>query len=89
MDNKWFFVNTPFECQISTNNPPTWYWPVANYYEIDVYKWSVGLGKYTFCWGLPKLGKDYVVTPCGDYVWKNQDNWKNAKRLWNLGLRGK
>ena len=51
---KWFFGNTPFECQIYTNKSPTWYWPIAEYYEIGVYRWSVGLGKYTFCWGLPK-----------------------------------
>ena len=41
---KWFFGNTPFECQIYTNKSPTWYWPIAEYYEFDSYKWSVGLG---------------------------------------------
>ena len=81
---KWFFENTPFEFQIFTNDTSTWYLPVAEYYEIDVYKWSVGLGKYTLCWGLPKLGKD-----CGDYVWPCDDEWKEAKILWDLGLRGK
>ena len=86
---KWFFADTPFEFQIFTNDTSTWYLPTKEYYEIGVYKWSVGLGKYTICWDLPKLGKDYIQTPSGDYVWRCDDEWKEAKIRWDFELRRK
>lgn len=84
---KWFFIGTPFECQIFTQDKSQWWFPEKYYFDIETYMWSIGLGKYCFCWGLPKEGKDYIRTPCGDYVFPGNDNWKDAKTLWKLGVR--
>lgn len=50
---KYFFVDTPFECQIFSNEKPMWFIELNHYYDANTYLNSIGFGKYTFCWGLP------------------------------------
>ena len=50
---KYFFADTPFECQISSNERPMWFIQLNYYYDAETYLNSIGFGKYTFCRGLP------------------------------------
>ena len=50
---KYFFTGTPFEFQIFSNEKPFWFISLNDYYDEDTYLNSIGIGKYTICWGLP------------------------------------
>jgi hypothetical protein len=50
---KYFFVDTPFELQIFSNEKPAWFINLNDYYDEDTYLNSIGIGKYTICWKLP------------------------------------
>ena len=50
---KYFFADTPFEFQISSNEKPLWFVGLNQYYDAHTYLNSIGIGKYTICWGLP------------------------------------
>lgn len=50
------------KAQIFTNETPSFFIELNNYYEPDVYMNCISLGKIVFCWKLPKEGKDYHKT---------------------------
>lgn len=59
---KNFFVNTPFECQLSYNvGEPLWCIEFNKFYEPECFMNMISLYKLTFCWRLPKEGKDYFI----------------------------